>query len=445
MSRTEAMLASHRFGFGPAPGEVDRIAGDPRGWLHAQLAAAPSVPAAMRDLPPGSENVLDWWDAVTRSVAELVRRIQGPYAALWQREAEARLAAAIAAEDPFRERLVWFWGNHFTVSGRKAVAIGMAGAHEREAVRPYVTGRFADMLHAAASHPGMLFYLDNYSSVGSQSRRGSYSARGLNENLAREILELHTLGVDGGYTQQDVREFAKMLTGWTFARAYDDRAGEFAFRNDFHEPGPKTLLGVTYEEAGEQEGRDALDRLARAPATARHVATKLARHFIADAPPPAAVARLEQVFLDSDGDLAAVSAALVDLPEAWTPTQVKVKSHQDYVVAVIRAVGGAADTGLLLDTLTSFGQQPFMAPSPAGWPDVASAWVDPDSAVRRARFAAYIAGDRAPGLEPIRVAADSIAGLADAASMAQIADAAAAGDNATALALVLASPGLQRR
>jgi len=396
----------------------------------------------MRGLPPGSENVLDWWDAVTQSVAELVRRIGNDYAALWQREAEARLQAAVDSDEPFRERLVWFWGNHFTVSGRKAVAIGMAGAHEREAVRPHVTGRFADMLHAAVSHPGMLFYLDNYSSVGSKSRRGTYSARGLNENLAREILELHTIGVDGGYTQQDVREFAKMLTGWTFARAYYDNAGEFAFRKDFHEPGPKTLLGVTYEEAGEDEARAALDRLARAPATARHVATKLARHFLADTPRDDAIARLEKVFLDTDGDLAAVSQALIELPEAWDPVQHKVKNHQEYVVAVMRAVGGDADTGMLFETLTSFGQLPFMAPSPAGWPDVSTAWVDPDSALRRARFAAYIASERHAGLDPMRVARDTIGGLASDETLARVAGA----DNAEqALALVLASPNLQRR
>lgn len=442
MSRTAGIIAAHRFGFGPKPGEADRIAADPKGWLTQQIEAKAEVPAAMRDLPPASDNVIDWWDAVTRSVAELVRRIRGEYRELWAREAKARLAAAIQSDQPFRERLVWFWGNHFTVSGRKAVAIGMTGGYEREAIRPHVTGRFGDMLHQGVAHPGMLFYLDNYASVGSRSTSGSYSNRGLNENLARKVLELHTVGVDADYTQRDVREFAKMLTGWTFARAHEHRPGSFKFREGTHEPGPKTVLGISYEEDGEGEARAVLDRLAVHEATARRVADKLVGHFIADDPPPAAVAKLARVYLDTEGDLREVSLALIDLPEAWDPTLRKMKTHQEYVVAVMRAVGGEPDLDRLMAVLTGFGHLPFMAPSPAGWPDAAADWVSPDSAVRRARFAADVASRRATEIDPGALARETIEGLAPAETVDAIARAASAEE---AVALVLASPTMQRR
>ncbi len=385
MARGDGVLAAHRFGFGPTADEVAQIGDDPRAWLLAQLETPAALPTAMRALPPVSENVLDWWDAVTISVAELVRRIRKDYRALWYREATARLAAAITTEQPFRERLVWFWGDHFTCSGVKAVAIGMAGGHEREAIRPHVTGKFKDMLIAAVSHPGMLFYLDNYGSTGSNSSAGSYSRRGLNENLAREVLELHTLGVDAGYSQADVREFARMLTGWTFGGRSGSAPGEFFFASSMHEPGAKTVLGERYREAGVEEARALLTRLAAHPATARHIAYKLARHFIADEPPIAVVRRLARVFLDSDGDLKAVSRVLVQSPEAWQAGRSKLKSPLEYAVAIRRALGRSDDLGDLIATVNSFGQLPFMAPSPAGWPDVEAAWLNADAALRRAR------------------------------------------------------------
>ena len=445
MSRKQALIAAHRFGLGPRPGEINLIASDPRGWLIEQLEAAPRTPEAMQDLPPAADNVLDWWAAVSISVAELVRRIRTDYRDLWRREAKARLAAAITSEQPFRERLVWFWGNHFTVSGRKAVVIGMAGAHEREAVRPYVSGRFRDMLHHAVSHPGMLFYLDNYGSVGSKSKMsqvGPYR-RGLNENLAREILELHTLGVKAGYTQRDVREFAKMLTGWTNGRQYHAAPGKFYFRQEFHEPGPKTVLGQAYREDGVNEGRAVLDRLATHEATARHVVTKLARHFIADEPPASAVRALSAKFLETEGDLMAVARTLVELPEAWVASPGKFKTPQEYVVGAMRAVGGEVDTNELVAVLNSFGHLPLMAPSPAGWADVAGPWLNPDSALRRARFAAALSARRQGSEASLKqIAQATIEGLAPAETLRTIA---AADSPEEGLALLLASPAMQRR
>ncbi|MBT5899142.1 MAG: DUF1800 domain-containing protein, partial [Rhodospirillaceae bacterium] len=426
MSRRDALIAAHRFGLGPKPGEIEKIGGDPRGWLLEQLEGPIPLPAAMQGLPPVSENVLDWWAAVTISVAELVKRIRKDYRDLWYREATARLSAAVTTDRPFHERLVWFWGNHFTVSGRKAVAIGMAGGHEREAVRPHVTGRFRPMLQEAASHPGMLFYLDNYGSVGPRSYRGTvtYYGRGLNENLGREILELHTLGVNGGYDQRDVRELAKMLTGWTFGRRYDSAPGQFNFNEKSHEPGPKRLMGQTYEEAGEDEGRAALDWLAGREATARHVVTKFARHFIADEPPAAAVHKMTRTFMDTDGDLKELARALIHLPEAWNPAPVKFKTPQEYVIGAMRAVGGDAHYRHLIPVLTSFGHLPFLQPSPAGWPDVETAWLNPDSALRRARFAAALAAEHGGKPTTAEIVRDTMEGWAPAETLAAIKDAA---------------------
>ena len=215
-------------------------------------------------------------------------------------EAGARINAAHNADIGFVERLVWFWSNHFCVAGSY-----MAGAYEREAIRPHVLGRFADMLQAAEGHPAMLDYLDNAGSIGPNSDEGIVRNRGLNENLAREILELHTLGVRTVYTQADVTTFAKVITGWTMLPTRDnpEHGSEFNFNPRMHEPGEQTLIGKTYPGGGVQQGRSVLTDLARHPATAKHIATKLARHFIADEPPPALVDRLAFRFFESEGDL----------------------------------------------------------------------------------------------------------------------------------------------
>lgn len=441
MSRPEAALAAHRFALAPAPGELDRIGNDPRGWLLEQLDAPAGPPAAFSGLPPSSENVLDWWATVRISVSELVRKLRSDYRELWRREAEARLAAALASEQPFRERLVAFWGNHFTCSGVKTVAIGMAGGHEREAVRPHVTGRFRDMLHDAVSHPGMLFYLDNYGSAGGNSLATTYGRRGLNENLAREVLELHTLGVDGGYSQADVTEFAKVLTGWTFGRAGSTAPGRFLFAPAMHEPGPKTVLGATIAEAGEQEGRDLLDRLAAHPATARHVAAKFARHFVADVPPTALVERLERNFRDSDGDLKELARTLVTSEEAWAPERRKLKTPFEFAVGVRRSLGRQDDVEGLFAAMIGFGQAPFYAPSPAGWPDDETAWLNPDAAMRRVRFAHQAVADAGATPDVDALAAACLPGLLPDRDLAECR--AAGGRDGPAL--LLASPAFQRR
>ncbi len=320
--------------------------------------------------------------------------------------------------------------------------MGMAAGHEREAIRPNITGSFRDLLHASTRHPGMLFYLDNHLSMGERSSAGVYSGRGLNENLARELMELHTLGVDQGYNQDDVRNLAKMLTGWTFSRNGEPAPGQFFFRDTYHEPGVKTLMGQDYPDQGEAEAAQALDRLAQAPATARRVAFKLARHFIADEPPPALVAQLTGVFQDTAGDLTPQAHTLVDHPASWEPKLQKAKSHQEYVVGVARLAGGALPVATLLEVMENFGQAPFMAPSPAGWPEVSAAWIAPDSAMRRARFALAMADQAADRLDVPALIAETMDGFAPATTLQALRDAASPQE---ALALAFASPTMQRR
>ena len=269
-----------------------------------------------------------------------------PEVALFRAEAAARFNRLATTENGLVERLAMFWTNHFAVSTAKGNTLRvLAGPFEREAIRPHVLGRFADMLRAVEMHPAMLIYLDNQMSIGPNSRAGRNRNRGLNENLAREILELHTLGVDGGYTQADVTAFANVLTGWIFSAPDEDAiyGGRFTFAPVRHEPGPQTVLGRIYSGEGMEQGGAVLDDLARHPSTARFIARKLARHFVADDPPPALVERLAKVFSDTDGDLNAVTRALVDAPEAWTTPLTKMRTPLDFAVAGMRATGRMPD------------------------------------------------------------------------------------------------------
>src|ERR1700731_1278875 len=331
-----AALALHRFGLGPRAGSIEAIQSDPQGALIAELdspgaglvavAALPSSGAANRAVFEynAERNAKDKLARRSREAAQKVAENAGmenaakenagtentmaaqpeapPATAaqpepvplprrLFLDEAKARFDGAIGAEIGFVERLVWFWSNHFCVNADATV---MAGGYEREAIRPHVLGRFKDMLLAAEGHPAMLFYLNNEQSIGPDSVAGVNRDRGLNENLAREILELHTLGVRTVYGQADVTNFAKILTGWTILPTLTnpDHGSEFVFLRRAHEPGSQTVIGNAYVDSGVEQGRAVLADLAHHPATARHVATKLARHFIADDPPTTLVDRL---------------------------------------------------------------------------------------------------------------------------------------------------------
>ncbi|KMO18914.1 DUF1800 domain-containing protein [Methylobacterium platani] len=366
----------------------------------------------------------------------------------YRAEVAARLALAQAAPVGFVERLVWFWANHFTVSVARGPQLRVsAGAFEREAIRPHVLGRFRDLLLAAATHPAMLIYLDNVASVGPNSpagqRRGAGPGKGLNENLGRELLELHTLGADGGYGQDDVTALARILTGWSLQRDGNAEGlpGATAFRRGAHEPGAVTLMGRTYLDIGPEQLPMALADLAAHPATARHVAFRLARHFVADDPPPALVARLARTFTDQDGDLSRLALTLLESPEAWDPVQRKVRSPQEFVVAAMRGLALAPDPRLAMAGLASLGQPFWSAPAPNGYPDEAGTWASPEGLRTRLDVAART-GQLAAGTDPTAFADAVLGPLATDETRTALRR---AESRAQGIALVLMAPEFQRR
>jgi len=444
MIEARAIIATTRFGFAARQGDLAAAGSDPRGWVLGQLRQRPAPLAG--DLPPSAKMVAAMLQARQDKKAgetqdSKVERDE--LRATYLAEVGARLNAAIASDTPLHERLVQFWSNHFTVSAIRPVVRGFVGAFEREAIRPNVTGRFSDMLLAVARHPGMGFYLDNVQSIGPNSRFGQRRNKGLNENLGREILELHTLGVDGGYTQQDVEALARILTGWTIARLQDPNPGTFRFAPAIHEPGPKLLLGKTYAEAGEEEGIAALHDLARHPATAHHIATKLARHFIADEPPAASVERIAKVFREGDGDLRQVVEAVIAENAAWEQPFAKVRTPTELVISACRAAGlRSVEAQPLVGSLRVLDQPAFVAPSPAGWPDIASAWISPESVLRRAEWCQSFAAKLPDPPDPVEIANAALGdALPDEAAQAIR----RAPDRRIGLALLLASPQFQRR
>jgi uncharacterized protein (DUF1800 family) len=361
-------------------------------------------------------------------------------------EALARLQRALTADCGFTERLVTFWSNHFCISAAKGeLARIWAGAFEREAIRPHVLGRFSDMLLAVEQHPAMLFFLDNQQSLGPDSRAGQNRKRGLNENLAREIMELHTLGVGGGYTQQDVTSLARIITGWTFAgrRGQLGTPGTFVFNTNAHQPGPQTLLGKTYEDTGLPQGESALFDIARHPSTAKFIATKFARHFVSDEPPAALTARLQEVFRKTDGDLLALATTLVDSDEAWQGPLTKIRSPYEYLVAAGRLLGQIPEEpSRYLGGLNTLGQ-PLWAPSgPNGFPDTNAAWAAPEGMKLRLDIAAVVASRLGDNVDP-RELLELVA--ADASSQETRRTIERAESRQQALALLLMSPEFQRR
>ena len=361
-------------------------------------------------------------------------------------EALARFQHATLAEVGFVERLVAFWSNHFCISATKGEPARMwAGSFEREAIRPHVLGRFADMVRAVEQHPAMLYFLDNQQSLGPNSRAGINRKRGLNENLAREIMELHTLGVGGGYTQADVTSLARIITGWTFAGPQGQLAppGSFAFNANAHEPGSQTLLGKTYDDEGLQQGEGALNDLAHHPSTAKFVATKLARHFVADDPPPALVQRLADTFHKTDGDLAAVSRALVDSDEAWSAPLTKIRTPYDFMIASGRMLAVIPpEPGRYLNPLNLLGQPLWSPAGPNGFADTNAVWASPEGMKLRLDLAAQIGERTGDNVEP-RDLIHVVAGDAVTSETRRAIE--LAESRKQAMALLLMSPEFQRR
>jgi len=433
---SRSATALNRFGLGARP---DQTLADPRSWLQDQLAAPAPVPEVLAGLDTSSEVLREATGArqagedQARALRRTWRRERLP------RERAARTLAAVRSESPFQERLVAFWSNHFTVSVARPEVVPLAGAFEREAIRPRVVGSFADLLVAVVQHPAMLLYLDNWRSTGPDSPLGRRRGIGLNENLAREILELHTLGVDGGYGQDDVEGLAGLLTGWGLGA--ETRAG-FAFDERRHQPGPHVVLGVHYG-SGEAEGERCLRDLAAHPSTAHHLSAKLARHFVSEDPAPDTLAALVRAWQGSRGDLGQISRALVELTEPWSGSARLWKTPWDLVVSTARALTWqASDAAPLVASMGLLGQALWAAPSPAGWSDNQAAWLGPDALLHRVEWAHEVATRVGGHRDPSGLAR---ALLGDAVSTRTLQGLAGATSPVEGLTLVLASPEFQRR
>jgi uncharacterized protein (DUF1800 family) len=363
---------------------------------------------------------------------------------MFRGEMAARFTLGFTAARPFAERLVWFWSNHFTVSAQNPRALTFCGAFEREAIRPYIHRKFEDMLLAVASHPAMLVYLDNAQSIGPNSFAGQLTGKGLNENLGRELMELYSLGVDGGYTQADVIALAKILTGWSVDPKSESGFNYYPRR---HEPGEVTLRGKTYPPTL-QGGIAAVKDLAHDPHTAHHIAVKFATYFIADMPPPESVARLEAVFNKTGGDLKALAETAVKDPAAWAPQPAKLRSPVEYVTAAYRLLGlpkgKNSDQQVLaaMGTARNMGEFPMNASSPKGWPLTSDAWSGPDAILSRIEWAKQVGQRMPPGFDAMVVAEQGMGPLLSAPTRTVMARAETQSD---ALAFLLSSPEFQRR
>ncbi len=320
-----------------------------------------------------------------------------------QQAAAARVYRALYSPRQLEEVMVDFWFNHFNVFAAKGIDHLWVGAYEAAAIRPHALGRFRDLLLATAKHPAMLFYLDNWENSAPGSTMPDGRAVGLNENYARELMELHTLGVDGGYTQDDVVALARMLTGWGLVRRGvrpPDRTG-FRFEPARHEAGPKKFLGRTIASGGEDEAAAAIDILARHPATARHIAFKLAQYFVADTPPPALVDRLTVRFRDSDGDIRAVLRVLFASREFRDSAGAKYKTPYRYVLSAVRAAGVAVDNPRpLLGAMLRLGMPLYFCQTPDGYKNTEAAWMSPEATNLRVSFATGLAAGRLPLAKP---------------------------------------------
>lgn len=416
-----------------------RSASDAREEVLAQTARPVVIPD-----DPG---LPDFWQGVeikrVRRAAQLAARdgrapaempVTGNEIA--DREMEARMRLAVAVGLPLHERLVAHWTNHFTVGN----GTFFEGDLERKAIRPHLFGRFEDMLRACTTHPAMLDYLDNTRSFGPNSVAGRRRSRGLNENLARELLELHTLGADGGYTQQDVIEVARILTGWT-AQPREGAQPPF-FAEAQHEPGPKTVLGRRYPEAGPDELHALLRDLAAHPSTARHVSRRLVRHFLGETASADVLETVSRAYLGSGGDLGVVTRALIVHPESWSLPARKLRPPSELVFAVGRMLGGLPPAIRPRVSARAMGQPWNGATSPAGWPEGDNDWASPDAVKTRLDWALLLAGRLPAGLDAREVADRQFGDALSGETRRALQRAASRGQ---ALALLLMSPEIQRR
>ncbi|WP_371397580.1 DUF1800 family protein [Fretibacter rubidus] len=449
----ETLIATNRFGLGASQNDITHARSNPRQWLHDQINTEYAIPNIFM-AQPSSEILLNeayenrrLKNIDAKKAAGKIRR-RG-----FNQSLRARLTNQVQTERPFAERLVMFWSNHFTVSRTRGLIGPAIPSYENEAIRPFIFSRFEDMLVSVTQHPCMLIYLDNTSSIGPNSRQGARRGKDLNENLAREVLELHTMGSQGGYTQTDITNFAKILTGWTVSRKRKNPKqqkvppGKFQFNNRTHEPGPQILLGKTFNQNGKRQGVQALREIARHPSTANFIATKLVRYFINDNPAKADIKTIARVFRKTNGDLAEVSTALIDLKSAWKTSGTKIKTPEELIISAMRALQIEAPLSLprrqlLFPALKSMGQEVFHAPSPAGWPDEAKAWIAPESLMHRIEWVREFSRQSAAAINPLEIFDNTIGPFASDEAKRMIKGAPSREDG---LALIFSSPAFQRR
>jgi uncharacterized protein (DUF1800 family) len=470
----EATIAANRFGLGATPGQIEAIARDPKGWLLSQTRTSAAALITRTNLQSSEQAYADFV-SYSRTRNQARKAAQSPMpenmmpsaqpmdlarvvnlgVRIMAEEVEARVTKAITTPAPFLERWVLFWSNRLTMAAKSLQTTYFPGSYEREAIRPNVLGKFSDLLKSTSLHAGMLVYLDQVRSFGPNAPAtaaimGRRLQGGLNENLAREILELHTVGVNGGYTQNDVTEFARALTGWTirgqgFNRGANLRGnlGSVVFVDALHEPGPRTVMGKIFAQSGREQSLEILDWLASHPQTARKVAEAVATHFVADDPPAALVARLEQNFISTGGDLAALAQTLINSPQAWTAQAQKFKSPNEFLVSTLRANGTQeVSVQALRNTFEQLGQTPFRAPSPKGWPDTADKWAAPDAILKRVDWSNLAADVIAANMSPMAFAQGALGPTLTTSTKTAISR---AQDARQGIVIALMSPEFQRR
>ena len=485
MSLSEVPTAFSRFGLGARPGGMRSLV-DPQAALAEEISDRAALLLDDPSLPSTVEALTELWQFRQQRRSEHPKKAPGaPLAAagasavamggagkpapsnamavgngammgaaeggtrppnkLMQVELAARLQRFREVHIGFGERLVAFWTNHFAVQANTSEVVRvLAGPFEREAIRPHVLGRFEDMLVAVAKHPAMLTSLTNASSIGPDSRIGMRRGKGLNENLGREMMELHTIGVDAGYTQADVTSYSRVLTGWTFGQnpGQPRTFGRFVFRDAAHEPGPQTIMGKVYAQTGMAQALAVMHDLANNPATARHIALKFARHFVADTPDAGLVDRLARVFETTRGNLHALSLALINDEAAWNAPASKLRTPQEFIWASLRALDLRVKPEQVVRALSDLGEPLWTPPSPQGFKDDTAAWLAPDAMVNRLDLAELMAERADRFTDPRQLAVDI---LGPGLSLDTRTSIDRAESRTQAFALMLMSPEFQRR
>ena len=453
MISRETLIATNRFGLGASPADIQQANANPKKWLRSQIKPDFIWPEIFADQPTSAEILQKNYENRRVKVEAMRKALNKKKRRGFNQALRIRLTHQVKTDQPFAERMVRFWSNHFTVSRTRGLIGPAIPAYENEAIRPFIFGHFEEMLLSVTLHPCMLIYLDNISSIGPNSKQGARRGKDLNENLAREILELHTMGAQGGYTQSDVTNFAKILTGWTVAkkrkRPKNQKVppGQFFFNPRTHELGPQEFLGKSFKQNGINQGIAALREIARHPSTAKFIATKLVQHFIDDTPAPSDIQKIERTFIKTNGNLAAISRALIELESAWETNGRKIKTPEELMISALRAThieGSFAlpRRQLLFPALKTMGQEIFRAPSPAGWPDKGDAWIAPESLTHRLEWIRAFSRQSPGEINPVDVFNQTIGTFAskDAARLIK-----GAPSRADGLALIFSSPAFQRR